>query len=263
MRSDPYPFPRRTAPLPVVFVEQLRLVWDRDKWQLLVLLVLFLNFGQALYYQGGFATLSTLLILFLAGIWGEMIWRDEETGHLSYGLAMPFQVRNHRLLRVAAGAVWFLAVFLLGTSSQIATHLSPDPLTRRLLELPAWLVLAWPFALLTVYLMVSALTIVNGKPSIWAALIITAIAVMSGLAGAGLMDRIGLSLPGQALRSLTFGDYGIVTALAPSLFIPDPSLVRHFGYPSPESWNHVLPTMAWFLLAVALVVSVAGRHREA
>ena len=253
-------------PLPgaaAVFREHLRLVWDRDKWQLLVLLIFFLNFGQALYYQSGFATLSTLLILFLAGIWGEMIWRDEEAGHLGYGLTMPYQVRSHRLLRVAAGAVWFLAVFLLGTSSQIATHLSPDPLTRRLLEMPAWLVLAWPLALLTVYLMVSALTIVNGRPAIWTAFIFTAIAVLSGLAGAGLLDRIGLSLPGQALRSAIFGDYGIATALAPNLAVPDPSLVRHFGYPSPESWNHVLPTMAWFLLAVVLVVAVAGRHREA
>ncbi len=247
-------------PLPgaaTVFREQLRLVWDRDRWQLLALWGCLFMFAPSGYWEG--IPFLSFFALFLAGIWAEFIWRSESPTGRSYHLAMPLAKPVHHLLRVAAGLIWLLLLFLAAVLPDQLIHITTFPTMReaRLAVIPGWLLVAWPLALMTTYLLVSALVIATRHPALWVA---------------GILGVLFLLLPiismadlwGQArLFDRVFYGTGMADALTPNWWLRGTVPGRIYGHPGPFDPANLYPGLLWFGGAVALLLLAVHRNREA
>jgi hypothetical protein len=247
------PFPGATA----VFREQLRLVWDRDRWQMLALWGCLFMFAPSGYWS--WVPFLSFFALFLAGIWAEFIWRSESQVGRSYHLAMPLSKPVHHLLRVSAGLVWLMVLFLAAVLPDHLFHITTFPTMKdaRLAVMPGWLVVAWPLALMTTYLLVSSLVIATRRPALWVAailgvlfLILPGISVLQLWGQAGLFDRV------------IYGT-GMAAALMPNYWLQYTYPIQVYGHLGPFDPANLYPGLLWFGAAVALLLVAVHRNREA
>jgi hypothetical protein len=176
VRSDPYPFPRRTTPLPVVFVEQVQLLFQRLRWEWLVLAALValtlvstrltLRVGLA----GGPYLLFIPLYLLLGIYWGLAVWKVEEDPARGYLWSAPVERSGQIQMRLLAGGLLLLGGILAGyaagsllpvSGSRIHRYLrmeSPEPLTL-------WSVNT--IGMLNTYLVAALLSLRTRNPERW------------------------------------------------------------------------------------------------
>ncbi len=250
------PLPGATA----VFREQLRLVWDRDKWQMLAFWGCLALFAPTGYWagMGGLAFLT----LFLAGIWAEFVWRDEPAGGRSYHEGMPVRRTRHALMRVAVGLIWLLLLTLLAVLPDLLLHYTPFTNLKgaRLVFVPGWLLVAWPMALSTVYLLISALVIATRRPVLWVSLFLGVNFLVIPILTVFEL-RLRMRLLTAVSNTFNSGRYGLFNALLPAHWLPS-DLSRIAGRPLPTDPVNLLPSLVWFGFSVVVLLLAVHHRRE-
>jgi hypothetical protein len=250
-----------------VFREQLHLVWDRDKWQLLALWGCLFMFAPSGYWPG--MGVLAFITLFLAGIWAEHIWRDEPAGGRSYHEGMPVPRTRHALMRVAVGLLWLLLLTLLAILPDRLLHFSSLSFITlsfsnleevRLVSVPGWLLVAWPMAMVTVYLLISALVVASRRPVLWVSLFLSINFLVLPLLYLG-PRRLGSNPLYEAWNAFNGGRFGLFNALLPGHWLT-PDLSRIHGYPIPTDPVNLLPSLVWFGFAVVVLLLAVRRRRE-
>jgi uncharacterized membrane protein YhdT len=202
-----------------------------------------LHLGFALD-EGTAAALAAGLIAVAWGfLWPFRVWRDEPPSRRGYHRAMPVERRRHDLLRVAAGAVWLLAVSALLLVAALATALLSGH-AGGLGALPATAWLAAFTAPLLVYLLVSIASVRCEHPAAW---VWGTLALLAPLWS--LLSLVGLG----AAAVVVTGRLGLHLALGgdgPNLALLSP--------PAFTRW--VAATLLWLALAAAGVWAAAARR---
>lgn len=252
------PLPGRAA----VLAAQFHLVWNRDKWQLLALWASMALFAPTGYWagMGGLAFFA----LFLAGIWAEFVWRNEPVGGRGYHDGMPVLRSRHALTRVTVGLFWLLIVVTLAVLPDLLFGFTPfhNLEAARPAYVPGWLLVAWPAALVTVYLLVAALVVSARRPVFW----------VSGFLGLDLIampilfmfrDHLAVLTPLFELwDTFNTGRFGLLDALLPGHWL-SADLTRVYGRPLPTDPVNALPSLLWLGMAViVLLVAVHCRKED-
>ncbi len=176
MRSDPYPFPRRTAPLPVVFVEQVQLLFQRLRWEWLVLVALFAltlvstRLTIRVGLDSGPYLLFIPLYLLLGIYWGLAVWKVEEDAARGYLWSAPVERSGHIQIRLLAGGLLLLGGILAGHTAGSLLPVSGSRIYRYLRMESHGPLILWSvntIGMLNAYLVAALLSLRTRNPERW------------------------------------------------------------------------------------------------
>lgn len=232
----------------------------RKKWKLLTLLATGIGLITLLgLIENVESSLSGLLLespLYVLGWllavgWSESIWSDEGPGERSYHWSLPVTRSIHDLTRVGLGAVFYLAVALVGLAAGGLVHaLFGGSFT---LGDPA----VWGLMLLgivTGFLLGTIPALLSAHPLRWTVGSALGYLILVGLLGEGARSWSWLSGPWGLVQSVWNGEYGLEAAL----FAPH----QVAGYAEELITSPVGALLLWLGLTAAVVVSVSFLHLE-
>lgn len=236
---------RTPAGIRTSFVQQLRLLGWSGRWTTLVLALLFL------LVVVGLTTIETqlgrprVLVAAMLGLpapvlWALLVWHGELPHRRSYHWSLPVPRPGHDLARIAAGAVWLVAAYLvLAAGGAIAAVASGD-WARFAAIGPGWTTFfAGPLVL---YFLVSPLALWSDSPTLRRGMV----AFMSLGGVAALLD---FEWYARAMEAV-FGDgWGMTTALFGGFLRPP-------GMESPPP-GELATAALWLAIGVVATVGAA------
>jgi hypothetical protein len=190
-----------------------------------------------------------------AAVWGLFwpfkVWRGERPSRRDHHWSMPVDRRTHDLARVAAGAVWLLAIAALPVLAA-AAGAAVTGHAARLAALPAF-VWAVPFTTaLVLYLLASVAVVRSEHPAAW----LWGTAGVLGVGWSVALD-LGIAPLSGLIGGLAAGPWGLGTAVAGPLV----SAVAGVGEADPGRW--AAATALWLAVGAAgVAVAASTRSRN-
>jgi hypothetical protein len=246
-----------------VLEQQVRLLWL--SWRPLFIIALLagseLAAAAVMTYHGyDVGTLMMHLgpaVIFAAGAWGILLWRDEGPVRRTYHWSLPYDAAKHDLTRAAAGAVWlFIAIALFMGAGVLVALLSGegDVIGRTLpLLLPHFFIAGF-----TAYLLGCALSTYSDRPVEWLLFMYLGVIVVVAVGELAQVPWL------TSLVNAVFGKpYGLGWALVAAgagaeVRMDSPELAEVSLY-----YTEWLPVaLAWLLIAGGVLV-LAARARSA